>query len=87
MKTLVTNLDNHPVIAFLLFIAGIIGGHGIGLIHHDAIILSVTYARIAHAVLMGAQVFCYTGGGLAGFVSFHGWMKKQGYLPLKKRKK
>lgn len=85
MKTFVQNLDSHPLIS--LFISVALGMAGFITGHAYHLSLQIEHTTSMDYIVKVAQILAYLGGAAAGFVSFHGWLKKQGYLPLKKRKK
>jgi hypothetical protein len=88
MKTFVNNLDSHPLAAMVTAIIGIATGTALHILHpllsatttmsHDTVDLLVKYF----------QMFAYAGGGIAGFVSGHGWMvKREWYQRFKSKRK
>ena len=83
MKTLVQNLDSHPLVSFFvsmsLALAGFITGHA----YHLA--LQIEHTTSMDYIVKVAQILAYLGGAAAGFVSFHGWYRKN--YPKKSHKK
>ena len=74
MKDIVNNLDAHPTIAFILSLLGIGTGVGVNAIHPLMQVNPHEYLDVAVKLF---QIAAYSGGALAGFVSFHGWFSKR----------
>lgn len=75
MKTLVNQLDSHPLLALMLSLLGISAGFGLKLANPVLMDVATSPETIDYVVKI-FQIIAYAGGGLAGFVSFHGWYVK-----------
>lgn len=76
MKTLVNSLNSNPLAALILAMIGISTGTGLHYTHVMLEAAATTSPQAIDYVVKVFQCFAFAGGGLAGFVSFHGWWGK-----------
>lgn len=73
MKSIVNNIDAHPLVNFFISLALLMTGK----ILHFIPLLQMEVTHIPPVVIELFQIMAYAGGGAAGFVALHGWWKKK----------
>jgi hypothetical protein len=82
-RSIVHELNSHPFLGFFISIALATAGYLTGHAYHIA--LQIEHTTSMDYIVKVAQILAYLGGAAAGFVSFHGWYKKN--YPKKSHKK
>lgn len=86
MKTIVNDFYTNPLIALIYSIFGIIVGIELHFMRSFFQIPIVAHPHeLLDLIVKYTQIFAFTGAGIAGFVSGHGWMVKQSFYIAIKR--
>ena len=86
MKTIVNQLNAHPFVAFIFSLLGIGTGFGLQAVGPGAPEIH-SYEVIDYIVKI-CQCIAFIGGGMVGFIAFHGWIvKRRESIKSKSKKK
>ena len=72
MRTVVNNIDAHPLMNFIISVALLATGKMMHFVPH----LQIEAVHIPAFIIESFQILAYMGGGAAGFVALHGWWTK-----------